>query len=122
MEQKTLIKHLQTEFNTILKRSYIMVKLVSFQGCKDASTHSNQKDVMHQVIKFRVRNHTTILINASRGEHSKHWKMGLSDTKGLLHRTGNCEQSKETVYMVGEISVLTHPPDSGLIFRIYKEL
>jgi hypothetical protein len=41
--QKSSIKYLQTKFNEIFKRSYIMMKLDSFQDCKDGSTYTNQE-------------------------------------------------------------------------------
>jgi hypothetical protein len=36
--KKFSIKYMQTEFNSILKKSYTIIILVSFQGCKDSST------------------------------------------------------------------------------------
>jgi hypothetical protein len=36
------IKHLETKLNKTLKRSYTMIKLVTFQGCKDGSAYTNQ--------------------------------------------------------------------------------
>jgi hypothetical protein len=38
-DAKILNKTLATEFNNMSKRSYIMAKLVSFQGCKDGLTY-----------------------------------------------------------------------------------
>jgi hypothetical protein len=42
IDAKILNKILATEFNNTLKRSYELVKLVLFQGCKDDSTYTNQ--------------------------------------------------------------------------------
>jgi hypothetical protein len=42
LDAKFLAKYLQTKFNNTLKSSYTMMKLVSFQGCKDGSTYANQ--------------------------------------------------------------------------------
>jgi hypothetical protein len=38
---KILNKILQTEFNNTLKRSFTMIKWISFQECKDGSTYIN---------------------------------------------------------------------------------
>jgi hypothetical protein len=38
-EQKSSIKYCQTKFNSILKRSYTMINLVSSQGGRDGSTY-----------------------------------------------------------------------------------
>jgi hypothetical protein len=35
-----LIKNAPTEFNNTLKRSYLVIKLVSFQECKDGSIYT----------------------------------------------------------------------------------
>jgi hypothetical protein len=37
IDENFLIKSLQTKFNNTLKRSYTIIKFVSFQGCKDGS-------------------------------------------------------------------------------------
>jgi hypothetical protein len=39
--QKFSINFLQIEFSNTLKRLYTMIKFVSFQECKDGSTHTN---------------------------------------------------------------------------------
>jgi hypothetical protein len=39
--QNSSVKYWQIKFNSISKKSYAMVKLVSFQGCRDGSTYAN---------------------------------------------------------------------------------
>jgi hypothetical protein len=58
-----LIKHLQTKFNNTLKRLYAMIKLVSFQGCKDDSTSTNQKNIQN-INRMKNKNPMIILIHA----------------------------------------------------------
>jgi hypothetical protein len=41
--QKTSIKYFQTKFNNTFKWLYNIIKLVSFQGCKNVSTYANQE-------------------------------------------------------------------------------
>jgi hypothetical protein len=41
LDAKLLKKYWQTKCNNASKRSYTMVKLVSFQGCRDGSTNVN---------------------------------------------------------------------------------
>jgi hypothetical protein len=42
IDVKILTKYLQTEFINMLKRSYTMMELVSFQWCRNGSTYANQ--------------------------------------------------------------------------------
>jgi hypothetical protein len=45
--KKFSIKHLHTKFEITLKRPYTMIKLVSFQGCKDGSAYTNKCNTEH---------------------------------------------------------------------------
>jgi hypothetical protein len=40
--KKSSTKYLLKESSNTLKRSYTMIKQVSFQGCKDGTTYANQ--------------------------------------------------------------------------------
>jgi hypothetical protein len=42
MMQKSSAKYLQPISKNTLKRAYTMIKMASFQGCKNASTYANE--------------------------------------------------------------------------------
>jgi hypothetical protein len=41
IDAKTSVTYLQTEFNSISKRSHTTIKSVSSEGCRDDSTYTN---------------------------------------------------------------------------------
>jgi hypothetical protein len=41
IDEKSSRKYDKTEFNSISKRSYMIIKLTSSQGCTDALTYAN---------------------------------------------------------------------------------
>ena len=54
----------QNEFNSILKRSYTMIKWDLFQGCKDGSVFTNQ--TIHHINKMKNKNHMSISIGTEK--------------------------------------------------------
>jgi hypothetical protein len=61
--QTSPIKNWQTEFNSISKRSYIMIKMVSSQGYRDFSTYSN---VLQNINRSKDKNHMIISIDVEK--------------------------------------------------------
>jgi hypothetical protein len=49
--QQSSTKYLEVKFNSTLRGSYIMIKLVSFQGCKDSSTYTKSINIKYQINK-----------------------------------------------------------------------
>ena len=64
IETKILNKHLQSELGT-QRRSYTMIKLVSFQECKVGSTYV--MNIAQHMNRLKDRNHTVISTDTGKG-------------------------------------------------------
>jgi hypothetical protein len=64
--QKPSIKHLQTEFNNTLKRSFITTKWVSFHGRNDGSTimQINKCNIAHK--QNQEQNHMIVSVDVEK--------------------------------------------------------
>ena len=65
IDAKILNKIWQTSSSNTLKRSYIMTKWDSSQGCKDGAIFASQ-DIIHHINKTKDKNHMIISIDAEK--------------------------------------------------------
>jgi hypothetical protein len=63
--KKIQIKYLQTKFHSILKQSYVMIKLVSFQRCKGGNTCKSVSAIQH-INRIKDKYYITISIDAEK--------------------------------------------------------
>jgi hypothetical protein len=64
--QKSSTKYWKTRFNSILKRSYTMIKWVSSQGCRDGSTYTNPLKIIQHINRSKNKNHTITSIGSEK--------------------------------------------------------
>jgi hypothetical protein len=48
-----IVNTMQTEFNNTLKRSYIMINLVSFHGCQDSSRYIKSINMIQHINRIK---------------------------------------------------------------------